>query len=86
MSAKGGVLGQLGTREQRGPWQSVEVQNEQVATLAFEKSSRAAVTGIVRENGVVLEGASVAFERGAGTNGAAAPQSYVFRTGNPREI
>jgi len=63
---KKGLLARMG-RANRGSqeqWDAVEVQDEQEASLVIEKAPSAALTGIVRQNGVVLEGASVHFVSG----------------------
>ncbi|HEX5052838.1 MAG TPA: carboxypeptidase-like regulatory domain-containing protein [Planctomycetota bacterium] len=51
-------------------WQSVEIKDRAVATLSIEKNPAARLRGIVRENGLPLAGARVAFRQGPATDGA----------------
>tara|TARA_R110002072_G_scaffold25443_4_gene85043 strand:+ start:61798 stop:64842 length:3045 start_codon:yes stop_codon:yes gene_type:complete len=54
------------------PWESVDVLDQEAAELVLRKSPSSTLTGIVRENGVPLEDATVTFQKGqaaAGANG-----------------
>lgn len=53
-------------------WQSVDVEDQETSDLSLTKDPAATLTGIVRENGVPLEDATVSFQKGAtgGSGGA----------------
>ncbi len=65
----GMMLAQMRDRAESGaevPWQTVEVVDRANATLRLTKAATAALHGVVRENGLPLVGARVAFTEGVG--------------------
>jgi len=52
-----------------GDWKHVEVADEATASLVLEKAALASLSGTVRENGVPIAGAQVAFVKGEGEDG-----------------
>lgn len=75
------LMVQLAGRSERDEtWLEVEVQDEQEASLALEKAISASLTGIVRQNGVALEGASVQFVKGPKNGGDEDPTTRLLRS------
>lgn len=87
LAERRGPLAQLGGRDGgtlEGEWHSIEVHDQQTASLALEKNTAvtATLTGVVRENGVLLEGATVAFRKGPVADGNDARSAAEEMLGN----
>lgn len=67
--------GQGGAQPPEEPWQSVAIVDQQVANVTLTKKPTATLRGIVRENGVPLAGARVAFREGPATGEGDAMQN-----------
>lgn len=60
------AIANRGGGESGAPWQSVDVLDQETAELTLRKRPSATLTGVVRENGIPLEDATVTFEKGQG--------------------
>jgi protocatechuate 3,4-dioxygenase beta subunit len=56
--------------ESGDPWQGVDVLDQETAELTLRKTPSSTLTGIVRENGVPLEDATVTFQKGQQGDGS----------------
>jgi protocatechuate 3,4-dioxygenase beta subunit len=63
------ALANRGGNESGKPWQRVDVLDQETAELTLRKSPSATLTGIVRENGIPLEDATVTFQKGQASDG-----------------
>jgi protocatechuate 3,4-dioxygenase beta subunit len=70
LQARFGNLLNRGGEDVGAPWQSVDVMDQEAAELSLRKSPTASLTGVVRENGVPLEGATVTFRKGQAGSGS----------------
>ena len=69
LAARLGNLGGRGSEDAGAPWQSVDVMDQETSALDLRKRPSSSLTGVVRENGVALEDATVTFKAGQAAGG-----------------